>query len=463
MTTGKGRRWLVGLGLAGTVAVLVLVGAVVMGRGGSAIPTTASQGEGRTVAVTVEPVTARPIRRTVTVVGSLYGRDEVSLTPKVEGRVVKIYHDVGDVVKPGEPLLDIDPIDYQLAVAEARRGLELELARLGLKDLPSGPYEVTTLPAVNRAALLEKNASARLERMRVLGRTGAATVEDLDQSRTDHAVAQANYQQAILDAEATLAAARHRQAALESALQKLRDARVVAPSPSPLIAQETTAPVEYVVCQRLVSEGEIVRMLPGSSNNLFKLIIDRPLKLQAIIPERHKAEIKLGQEAELEVEAFPGEKFLGKVARINPAVERTSRTFMAEILVPNADRRLSPGSFARVAILTHIDPQARTVPEEALVSFAGVTKLFVVREGVAHEVKVRLGAALDVPGAERPRTWIEVSEEDRESTKPRKNANTPQAEKASTSQPLPTGALVITSGQSQLADGTPVRVREPGR
>ena len=61
-------------------------------------------------------MTARSVRRTVSAVGSLYGRDEVNITPKVEGRVVKIHRDVGDVVRPGDVLLEIDPTDYQLAV-----------------------------------------------------------------------------------------------------------------------------------------------------------------------------------------------------------------------------------------------------------------------------------------------------------------------------------------------------------
>src|SRR5262249_26479317 len=136
MRTGKGRRWLRGLGLAGAVAALALAWAF-LGRGGRAGPPPA-QPERAAVAVTVEPVTVRPIGRAVRVVGSLYGRDEVAITPKVEGRVVRIHKDVGDVVRPGDLLLEIDPTDYRLAVTEARRALELELSKLGLNELPKG-------------------------------------------------------------------------------------------------------------------------------------------------------------------------------------------------------------------------------------------------------------------------------------------------------------------------------------
>jgi hypothetical protein len=119
-------------------------------------------------------------------------------------------------------------------------------------------------------------------------------------------------------------------------------------------------------------------------------------------------------------------------------VDRTSRTFQFEVLVPNDDRRLGPGSFVKGEVLTHTDTAARTVPEEALVSFAGVTKVFVLRDGRAHEVQVRTGVALDVPGAGGPRGWVEVEGG------------------------LRCGDAVATSGHSQLAEGTPVRLRGVG-
>jgi hypothetical protein len=76
------------------------------------------------------------------------------------------------------------------------------------------------------------------------------------------------------------------------------------------------------------------------------------------------------------------------------------------------------------------------VPEEAIVSFAGVTKVFVVDEGRAREYPIKPGVSMAVAGPEGPRTWIEV-------------AGT-----------IPADARVITSGLSQLADGTEVRVRK---
>jgi RND family efflux transporter MFP subunit len=378
------------------------------------------------VAVTVEPVTARRVQRSVSAVGTLYGRDEIAISPKVEGRVIRVHHDVGDLVKPGEPLLEIDPTDYELAVREAQRALELELARLGLKETPGADFDVGTLPSVVRAAAAERHNMIRIDRIRRIGAGAAA--EDRDSAEKDLAMAQAESKQAILDARATVASARQKQAMLDTARQRLADTRIVAPASS-------AGPAEYVVSQRDVAEGEIVRTLPLGNTVLFRLVVDRPLKLKASVPERHKAEIQAGQDAEVQVEAYPGERFKGKVSRVNPAVDRTSRTFQVEVLLPNDDRRLSAGGFARVAVFTKVDAAARTVPEEALVTFAGVTRLFVVREGKAQAVTVRPGVTLHVPGRTEPRAWVEIDAD------------------------VPPGTPVVTSGQSQLADGVVVRVR----
>lgn len=436
--TRRGRgRWLVLLavlasGVGGVAARHALSDQ--QGREGGTPAATGGHGEAKSapaaeeaIAVTAEPPARRTVQRTVEVVGTLHGRDEVEISAKVEGQVVRIHHDVGDVVAPGDVLLEIDPTDFRIAIAEGQRGLELELSRLGLDAMPVSNLDVTQLPSVVRASARVWNAEARLARFNRLGAGGAVTVEDRQQAQTDHQVAKAEHQQAILEAQATLASARQREASLETFRQRLKDTRIVVPRPS-----DGTA--EYIVCKREVAEGEMVRAMPGSSTSLFQLVIDQPLKLKVTVPERHKGEIRPDQEVDLAVDAYPGERFRGRVARISPSIDRASRTFQVEVTVPNEDRRLSPGGFAKASILTRVDADALAIPEEALVSFAGVTKVFAIREGKAREVHVRAGESL--PGGDG-RTWIEVAGD------------------------LPGDASIITSGQTRLADGTAVRLRAP--
>ncbi len=426
-------RWLLGAGLAGAavLAVLVVTGRVpLFGHATSHDegPSAAAPAEQPPVAVTVAEVTPRRVQRRVQVVGSLYGYDEVLITPKVEGRVARVRHDVGDVVRPGEVLLEVEDVDHKLALAESQRALELELAKLGLKEMPPADFDVRRHPTVVRADAVEKNAGLKVERMR---RAGASTrAEEIDQAEADLKVAKATYQQTVLEAQTALASARHRHALLETARQRLADTKVAVPTPSGGAADD---PAEYVVSQRMVSEGEMVRAFPSVA--AFKIVRDKRLKLQATVPERYVGEVKVGQPVAVRVEAYPDESFPGSVSRVNPTVDRANRTFQSEVLVPHGERRLRAGSFVKASVLTREDDQAATVPEEALVTFAGVTKVFVVRDGTSRPVPVRPGLRVEVKNGDRAESWAEVAGD------------------------IPAGARVVTSGHSQLADGTPVRIR----
>jgi len=426
----KRRRFIVGA----VVAIFLLaggIGIVIASRPSSSLVdadqrTTAAI----VVAVTTERVTQHAVQRSIKAVGSLYGEEELKLSPKVEGRIIKVYHGVGDVIAPGTKLLEINPIDYELAVEVARKALELELAWLGVSQLPAGKLDVTQHPTVLRAAAQERNATLKRERMkRIAANSGAASVEDMDQAETDLVVAKTNYRQSILEAESRVATARYRQALLNYDLQRLKDTTIVAP-PAP----EGT---RYVICERPVSEGEMVRISPGDESVMFRMLIDRTLKLKVMVPERYKAEVAVGQtvQLEVEVEAFRDRRFPGVISRISPAIDRNNRTFQVEVQVPNEKRLLSAGSFVKATIVTGENAEALMVPEEAVIRFAGVTKVFVLRDDKAVQVPVILGETIEIGSAGRPRKWLEVRGD------------------------LRVNERVVTTGQTKLIEGIAVRDR----
>jgi RND family efflux transporter MFP subunit len=372
------------------------------------------------VMVTEEPVVSRPVQRKVEAVGTLFGYEEVSLSAKVEGRVRTIHHDVADRVRPGELLLEIDPTDYDLTVRQAQKALAVELAKLGLTEPPGLGFEVTQVPAVVQSRVKRDNALGRLDRAQRAG--AAVTPEELADKKAESQIAQAEYENQILVAKAGLATIQVKQEALAIAQQQLKDTHICAPEPTqPVLGAEGL--MTYAITQRTVAEGSFTR----SGTEVFKLVIDQTLKLRALVPERYAADIQLGQKAEVFAASY-SEPFAGTVSRINPAVDPATRAFEVEICVPNHERKLKPGGFAKTEIWTRLDPQAVTVPLAALVHFAGITKVFLDENGRAKEVPVTLG----VESTE----WVEI----------RKPA-------------LPAGAHVLTSGQTAVADGTPVTVR----
>ena len=388
------------------------------------------------IAITTARVTPRVVERHVEMVGTLEGHDEVTVSAKIDGRVTRLHRDLGDVVGPGEVLAEIDETDYRLGEREAVFGLELELARLGLTEIPGdGKIDMKRVPAIVRASNLEINAKQNLERARRLSSGRSISTEEMDRITTEHRVAISAREQAEMEARTTLASSRLKKAQLETARQKLTDTRVIVPSPSPSrLPPGCTDPksVRYVVAARKVSEGEMVR---STSAGLFHLIIDRPLKLVATLPERVIGEVKHAQPVVLRVEGYPDQTFPGKVARINPTINRFNRTFTLEVHVPNEEGKLPAGGFVKASVQTRRIDQALTVPEEAVVRFAGVVKVFVVRDGRASGVVVQTGEIITTSENGSARRWVEV----------RGN--------------LVTGDVVVTSGHSMLSDQTPVRER----
>ena len=341
--------------------------------------------------VVVAGVEGAAVQRHVRATGTLFGEEQTLIAAKVAGRVEAVFHDMGDELEPGEPLLRIDGVDYELALAERRRAFEQALARLGLETLPkSEDFSVDTLPAVERARLQAENAKARFERGQTLHRRTPPAMSDQDFADIETAweVAQADHQLARLNAKAQLAEARALEAQVASAVQRLADTTHVVPRGQRpgTAAGVVDASAEYVVTARRVSVGDYVSI--GAP--MFELVDPDPLKLRVRVPEREVAHVTLGAKAQLSVDAYTT-KFDGRVARINPAVDARTRTFEVEIAVPNGDRRLRAGSFAKVEIESESDDGVLLIPRTALTVFAGVHKVFVVEDGKALERVVTLG------------------------------------------------------------------------
>lgn len=185
------------------------------------------------------------------------------------------------------------------------------------------------------------------------------------------------------------------------------------------------SPLTGAVARRFVSSGEYVR--PGTP--LFTVVAEDPLKLRGDVPERFAHELRAGQAVEVRVDAFPERTFPGRLSRISPASNPQNRSVGVEAVVENPDRALKPGFFANAAVVTRTDDRALMVPQEALITFAGVTKLFLVRNGRALEQQVETGTR-GGGGLVEIRRGVTADD------------------------------TVATSGLTKLGNGTPVTVRD---
>ncbi len=421
----------------------------------------------KVVKVTVAPIERRPVERTVEVVGTLKGWEQVTVGAKKGGRVKKVLHDMGDRVHPTEKLVEIDTVDAELAVAQAETKYLSELAKLGIdparahetyqllgasgiieallkdpRDLTAKALEsrkqwekdIDNTPPLKQAIAAAEKAHQNYLRQKRLYDLGAGKAEDLQNAKTDYDAGVAALDNARATARNVIATAVTFKVALEVAEQALKDLTVAAPRPTTLPKEFDRPDLVFGVSKRSVAEGQILR----DGDPVCELVIQSPLRLWTTVPERYIADVKEGQEVRVRVAAHPKRTFKGVVTRVNPSVDPTSRTFQVESAVPNEEGQLRPGNFAKASIVTDRQAEALTVPIESVVHFAGVTRLFVAENERARTVNVTTGleggpsdGPSDIP------SWIEVIG------------------------PIKEGALVVTTGMTQLANGTLLEVRLP--
>jgi RND family efflux transporter MFP subunit len=320
------------------------------------------------LAVTVTPVRTQKVTRTVEVVGTLYANEEVTVSSELDGRIASLGADLGDRVARGQTLAKIDDAEFRFAIKQTESNLRENLAKLGLERTPAGDFDVQQTSLVKRAKADFDDAMLALKRMKVLHEKQFVAAQDYDTAETRTKMSGANFQSSIEEARAALAAAFAKEAQLDTARKKLQDTNIV-------------APLSGSISKRSVSAGEYVKV----GTPLFMIVQDNPLKLRGMIPERFAPDVRADQEVEIRVDSFPGNVFKGKLTRISPSSDVTSRSFLVEGLVDNPDRRLKPGFFAHAAVMTKVDPNALTVPQQAVISFAGVSKVFVAENNVARE------------------------------------------------------------------------------
>jgi membrane fusion protein (multidrug efflux system) len=418
MTWRLGAFALLGVGVSGLLAGCHGRGSEATSKDSTAI---------KTVPVTVAPLEHRSVMRTIDVVGTLRGWESVTIGAKRDGRVVKVLHDMGDRVEPGALLVQLECEEADLAILQAQRQLEAELAKLGLKELPRGNFDVATVPAVVQAKVALDRAKQNLARERSLLQRNAGALQDFQNCENDERSAEAALANTILTAQSTLANAQTFRVAIDVARQRRSEMEICAPIPS-APPEGITGDASYAIARRHVSEGQMLK----AGDPIDDLVIERPLRLWATVPERHCVDVQIGQPVGLTVASHPGTIFEGKVSRINPRVDDTSRTFQVEAVVPNNRGMLRPGGFAKVSIVTSHNAEATTVPIESVSNYAGVTKIFLVDGDKVRSVPVKTGMLGE--------GWIEVIGE------------------------LPREAQVVTTGQTkldQLAEGSAVVIRRP--
>jgi len=318
-------------------------------------------------------VAETPFGETVTANGTLAAYDQTTVSVKVPGRVRTISVDLGSVVSQGQVIAQVDSQDYILRVQQAEASLAQARARLGLA--PEGtddridPEQTAT---VRQARAVLDEARYNRDRAARLVEQGVIAKAEFDTATATFKVAEGRYQDAYEEIRNRQGILAQRRSELALARQQLKDTAVIAPL-NGIVQEKRTSVGEY-----LAAGAPVV--------NIVKM---DPLRLRAEVPERESHTVHTGQDVRVTVEGDTT-IYLGKIMRLSPVIAEQNRMLVVEADVRN-NGRLRPGSFARAEIVTNDSKMAITVPNNAIVTFAGIEKVIVVQNGKALEKPITTG------------------------------------------------------------------------
>lgn len=337
-------------------------------KDGKGVPTLPSR------AVQAAPVESRPMERAVSVIGALAAIDQATLSVKVTGRLQSITVDFGTRVRAGELVAQIEPVDYELKLKSADALLAQARARLGLQLVGTDDTvkaEETSTVRQARASLLE--SQKQRDRTRELAKRGISSQADLEVAEANYEIAFNRHLEALEDIRQRQGVLQQRRAEVEIARQQLADTRLI-------------APFDGIVQERKASPGEFLNLAAP----VVTLVKVDPLRLRVEVPERNATGVRPGQNIRLSIEGDTN-KYAGTIARLSPAITELSRMLIVEADIANKDGKLRPGTFARADIVLAEAEPGTAVPKDALLTFAGIEKIFLVKDGKAVEKNIVTG------------------------------------------------------------------------
>jgi len=346
------------------------------------------------------PVEFADVKRTavaeqILVVGNLIGEATVQVVPRVNGRLQSVDVKLGDPVRRGQLIARVEDREIQEQVRQAEASYQVSQASIRQRDADL------------------KLAKTNLDRSKNLYERQLLPQQTYDDT-------QARYEAALAQIDLARAQFEQAKARLDELKITLSNTLIV-------------SPVDGFVGKRFLDPGAF-----ASTNAPIASVVDISLvRMVANLVERDVRRVPAGTRAQVEVDAFPGEKFAGRVSRVAPVFDPATRTAEMEIEVPNPGFRLKPGMYARVQLTVDTRADALTIPRAALIAIDGKNGVFVAVQPEAQPAATTSG------GQQAPLTArflpVEVGIRD--------------GEHIEITSGLKDGAKVITTGAGALKDG----------
>jgi RND family efflux transporter MFP subunit len=409
--------WLLALGVA-------LSAAVVLHQVGWGIadepPAPAGRNSNGSTVIALQPrirvTVARPhkggIARSTTQPGTMESFDYADLYTKVSGQLRTQAVDIGDVVKVGDVIAEIDAPEYVEALHEEEAAVaraDAEVAQMESRvTTAKAEYDAAAANITFVEANLDKAISYRrfreIQFKRISDLFARKSIEerlvDEKEEERDAAVAAENSARAAIEsAKAQATAAKARIAAADADLldakAKVRLAKAKAARAQVWVDYlKIVSPYNGVVTRRSFHVGDFIRDADQGGNTPILTVARTDLMRVVVqVPERDVPYTNVGDPAVVEMDALAGEKFQGKVARIANSEDRLTRTMRTEVDLPNPKNRLRDGMFGRVTIHLEAGTRGLTVPSTSVFIDPKSKKpaVYLAKNGRVHRTSVETG------------------------------------------------------------------------
>ncbi len=386
--------------------------------------------ETQIVEVTTESAILRDVPSYFEATGSLASDAQTDVAPTVAGKIIEVNFDVGSYVNKGDVLVRLDPRDAQIrleqaqsqagqaraqvdqaratvkqaeaAVEQARANMRQQQIRLGLTE--GSTFDINKFSQVMATKAQLDLAEKELKRAERLLETGDVSrsfydqklalrnqlLGQIEESKSNAAVAIKAIQTAMEGVKTAQAQVGIAKANVGSAQAAYNTAQTTIDQARKFVSDTAIyAPISGYISERVADLGEYTN--PNAPNTKIATILRTSiLRLRVDVPEQNIDKVSIGQGVSLKVSAYPDRNFAGTIVRILPAVNTTSRTLTVEAEVESGGV-LKPGLFATTRIAQSKPEPTILIPNIAVRTDGGVTKVFVIQDGRAMEKLVQVG------------------------------------------------------------------------
>ena len=334
----------------------------------------------RELAIVVPPDAQQMVVRqvawpqTVRTQGSLFADEQAIVSAKVPGRVEETFVEFGDPVKKDQPLARLEQSDFELRIRQAEAQLAEACATLGI-DTDSSVEDVQSedVPFVAVEKAIWDEAVEARDRLARLQQTNSVSESEFKKQSALARVGKAKFDAALRTVDKQKALIESNRVQLEIARQNMADATV-------------RAPFEGVVHQRHLAAGTFVQ----AGSRVFTLVRIDPLRFRGQIPERKATSVQVDNPLSITIEGSD-QLIETKIKRVSPVLDLASRSLRVEAEVPNRNRQFRSGLFAEGIVVVDKDATALAIPRTALGEFAGVYKVWLIKDEHLLSQRVSLG------------------------------------------------------------------------